>query len=104
MPLTFQNGWINYGFQFERANFRLNNFGEVELKGRIANGTTTSGTVIATLPPGLRPTYTRSFSVLTNNTGGDQIGQIDIDSGGNIISILTYNTYLSLDGIKFSVL
>lgn len=101
--LTFQNGWINYGYQFERANYRLNSLGVVELKGRIGSGTTTSGTVIATLPAGLRPAYTHSFSVVTNNTSNDQIGQIDIDASGNILAILVYNTYTSLDGISFSI-
>lgn len=104
LSLTFQNGWVNYGYEYQTAQYRLNNFGTVELRGRITAGTTTAGTVIATLPSGYRPPAKLSFSIVTNNTTDDQIGQIDIDSSGNIIVIRGFNTYLSLDGIRFSTI
>lgn len=97
--LTLGNGWVNIGGVYSTAAYRKNALNQVELKGNIGSGTTTSGTVIATLPVGFRPTERRRYTVLSNNTSGDQIAQVDIDTSGNIIVILAYNTYLSLDSI-----
>lgn len=98
LSLTLQNGWLGPVAPYTPPQYRKDNFGNVRLMGRLSNGTATAGTVIATLPAGYRPQYRMSFSVLTNN-GSDQLGQIDIDTGGNLILMLGYNGLLGLESI-----
>lgn len=99
--ITLQNAWINTGGVYALARYRKDKHGVVWLQGRIQGGTTTSGTLLFTLPAGYRPISKLSFTVVTNNTSADQVGQIDIDTTGNVYLIVGYNTYLTLDQIAF---
>lgn len=100
LSLTLQNGWVGPAAPYTPAAYRKDPMGFVHLMGRIGGGTATMGTIIATLPAAYAPRYRMSFPVVTNN-GSDQIGQLDIDTSGNIIAMLIYNTYTVLDSVVF---
>jgi hypothetical protein len=98
MPLTLVNGWVNVGTVYDTAQYRLNSFGEVELKGLIKSGTTTTGTIIATLPVGYRPPLTRSY-LITAISATIDTGRIFIKSNGDIVIQSGGNLTLSFDDV-----
>jgi hypothetical protein len=103
IPLTLQNGWVADS-GFSTPAYRLNELGEVELQGRIKNGTTTIGTVIATLPTGYRPSAQKSYAVVSHNGSNAILGEVDVKADGTIIFVTGGNYYLSLEDIKaFSI-
>lgn len=53
---TLLNGWTNLGTPYQTAAFRKMPDGNVQLRGVVANGTKTDGTVMFTLPAGYAPT------------------------------------------------
>lgn len=79
--LTLGNGWVNYGAGTATAQYALDKGGNVHIKGRIKDGTTTYGTVIATLPVGRRLAQDRVFGVSSNGS----FGLIEVKANGNII-------------------
>jgi hypothetical protein len=98
---VLQNGWVK---DTSTAAYRKNQFGEVEIKGRIKNGSTAIGAVMAPLPVGYRPIEKKSYVVICHNGGGVVVGQVDIGTDGSISYIAGANYYLSLDSIPpFSV-
>jgi hypothetical protein len=99
--LVLQNGWVGPAAPYTPPAYRKDPMGFVHLMGRISSGSTTQNVVIATLPTGYAPRFTMSFPVVTNNGSGDQTGQISIDSSGNIIGVLVYNSFTVLDSIIF---
>lgn len=54
VSLTLVSSWVNYGSGYVTAQYRKIN-GVVHVRGVIKSGTTTGGTVVATLPAGYRP-------------------------------------------------
>jgi hypothetical protein len=96
--LTLQNGWVNDS-GFSTASYRKNEFGEIEIRGRIKTGTTTIGTVIAVLPLGYRPATKKSFAVVCHMGTGIKLGQIDILTNGTIEYVSGDNYYLSLENV-----
>jgi hypothetical protein len=103
IPLTLLNGWVGPAAPYTPPQYMLDSVGFIHLTGRLSGGTTTQGTIIATLPVGYRPRWTMSFPIVTNNGSGDQIGQIDIDANGNIIAVLVYVNVTVLDRISFPI-
>jgi len=100
-PLTLQNGWVNEGSgNFGNASYRINKNGNLELKGRIKNGTNTTGTVIATLPNGFKPPKNSGLIVACHNGSNVGSGEIDVNADGTIIVAAVSNYYVSLDGIN----
>jgi hypothetical protein len=95
-PLTLQNGWVN---DVSTAAYRKNSFGEVEVKGRIKNGSTGIGTAIAPLPVGYRTAERKSYAVICHNGSNAVAGQVDVNTDGTIVFIAGGNIYLSLDDI-----
>jgi parallel beta-helix repeat protein len=53
--LTLQNGWVSYAATWEPPQSFVDAAGVVVVSGTMKNGTTTAGTVVATLPTGSRP-------------------------------------------------
>jgi hypothetical protein len=101
ITFTLQNGWIK---DTSTASYRKNNFGEVEIKGRIKNGSTGIGVTITTLPIGYRPIEDKTYAVISHNGGSAVVGQVDILTSGIIRYVAGGNYYLSLDSIPpFSV-
>jgi hypothetical protein len=99
--LTLQNAWVNEGSgNFANASYRINKNGNLELKGRIKNGTTTTGTIIATLPAGFRPTKNTGLPVVCHNGTNMVAGEVDVNADGTITAVAVNNYYVSLDGIS----
>lgn len=104
--ILLQNSWAAYDASettFSSPRYRKMPDGTVKLKGLIKDGTTTSPTVLFTLPAGYRPTKNCIFiaKCSPDNTG---IARIDVATNGNV-SLANYSgtpaTYVSLDGINF---
>lgn len=91
--------WVYYGAPFVAPRYTKASDGIVTLSGLIKSGSTTSGAIIATLPPGYRPTS--GAAIFGVASGSVAIGRIDIDTDGNILYRAGGNTWLSLDGIHF---
>ena len=76
--ITLGNSWVVYGTG--RANRYRRRNGVVFLNIMAKNGTTTTATVIATLPTGFRPIHGMSFAADTNAA----YCRVKIDSNGEI--------------------
>lgn len=93
-----QNGWTanGRGITVEKAN------GLCHLRGRLAGGTVTTGTVIATLPVGYRPTFDE-YRCVPCGAGLATSGIIAVQSTGNVIAVtIGSNTLLDI-GCVFSL-
>jgi len=93
---TLLNSWTNFGTGFAAAGYRKLISGEVILKGVIAPGTTTAGTVLFTLPAGYRPADTLVFVAASSTKV-----RIDVASNGDVKIMEVPSSFLSLDGIRF---
>jgi hypothetical protein len=82
--LVLQNGWVNFGSGFANAQYRLNEIGKLELRGRIKSGSVAIGATIATLPTGFRPVYGSSYSINTSNGGGLTLGDSTFKLAGTL--------------------
>lgn len=97
--LPLLNGWVSEGTVQPPVYWR-NVDGEVSLDGAMKNGTTVTGTVIATLPSGYRPAQdiicnatlysTTQQCVVRIKPNGDVVGEQGLDAG-----------FVSLSGIRF---
>jgi hypothetical protein len=97
---TLVNTWSNIGLGSEVAGYRKLYWGEVQLKGVLAGGTATNGTVIFTLPVGYRPPLIKHFVALQ---GGNAACRVIVGADGEVsIWGVTNNALLSLEGIRFS--
>ena len=99
--LTFSNSWTHFSTSaevWERGSYWRDRNGIVHLSGLIKNGTTTNGTVIATLPTGYRPAKQLVFLVCTISG----TARIDVYPNGQVIGARDLNaTWTSLAGISF---
>lgn len=95
----FQNGWANFGGAYNTAAARLDADGTVRLKGLIAGGTL--GLTAFTLPAAYRPaTKLQLFAASSLGLG---TGVVQIDTSGNLIPNGASNTYVTLDGLTYSL-
>lgn len=98
--LTLQNSWVAYDVSYTIQAKKQANL--VRLTGLIKSGTTTTGTVIATLPAGYRPAQNTWFSVMTDTNG--QAARVYVSPVGNVVLHYTPSSgFLSLDDIAFFV-
>lgn len=95
--LGMLNGWVAYGAPFSPAAYAVDASGRTHVKGLVKNGTTTSGTPIATLPAGTRPAEYYHLGNDNNNV----FGFTSLDSSGNIIVKSGLNGYLSLQSMTY---
>lgn len=94
--VVFQNGWQNYGGVWATAQYYRDREGRVHLKGLIRSGTI--GTTAFNLPAQYRPAQQLLFDAISNNGQG----RVEILTNGNVlISTVSSNVYVSLDGISF---
>lgn len=104
---TFQNSWVNAfsgGGGEDDGKYWKNPFGEVELKGVIAGGSTTS--IAFTLPSGYRPPFQMRFPVLTATgaTESEKVGAVTVNTNGTVaISYPSGTGTVYLNGIRFRV-
>lgn len=96
--LSLLNGWVAYDpVNWSTPQYTKAADGLVSIKGLIRSGSTTAGTVIATLPTGFRPGAQRLIAVASNGA----YGRLDIRSNGDIVFSAGSNAWFSLDGITF---
>jgi hypothetical protein len=95
---TLLNGWVNFGTGFYNTGYYKNTDGNIYLRGTIKNGTTTSGTVIFTLPTGYRPLNRMAFPVAS---GSGTLGRIDVLPTGDVIIDFGSNSFLYLSPVIF---
>lgn len=94
---TLQNGWVAYPGYATPSYIKAAD-GVVTLKGLIRNGTTTSGTVIYTLPAGYRPART----ILGLASCVNAACRFDVTSTGDILIREGANSgWSALDSISF---
>lgn len=94
---TLLNGWTQYDDGTLIA-YRKDTVGRVWLKGTIFLGTADSVAFI--LPSGYRPSDAR-VTRLTSFTGGTSTARLGINGNTGSISIIQFNSYISLDGLSF---
>jgi hypothetical protein len=99
---TFANAWANCPTApTASGRFYKDILGTVHLAGVLNAGTITQGTLMFTLPVGFRPDQPGRFSVVSDNAGTLVLGEVRIDTAGNVTIWHGQNTYLALDGISF---
>lgn len=81
LPLTLQNGWVNFGGEWAGAGYRKVN-GVVFVRGLIKNGSTVSLSVIANLPAGYRVASNQGHHIPT--VSNDVFSYKRIHSSGDI--------------------
>lgn len=95
---ALQNNWVNYGANYESAAYWKDKCGVVHIAGVIKSGTTTSESVIFTLPEGYRPRATEKFFAISLNA----ICVVDVSTSGAVTIKTSPNSdWLSLSGINF---
>lgn len=83
--LPLATGWNVTGAPWVTPSYRLNQLGEVEVRGQMtpkAGYLTT--TTFATLPNGFRPPASEEFTVINNGTSPAAVAGVVIDSAGNM--------------------
>ena len=94
--LTLSASWVNFGGAYATAQYRRVG-GIVYLSGLIKSGTTTPGTVIATLPAGFRPAYQDQYG----SYGNSALAAWQVNTDGTIRVEVASATSSSLAGIRF---
>jgi hypothetical protein len=96
--LTLQNGWVWYTGIYSTPQYTKAPDGLVSLKGLIKSGTTTNGTVLASLPAGYRPARRHILTSVSNGAWAridiTATGAVNIQYGGSSV-------WISLDGLHF---
>lgn len=102
-PAAMQNGWVTHSTTFNPPEYTMTKTGEVFLHGVIKDGTITSGTLLFTLPVGMRPSARLIFPVAAGiGTSGNGLARIDVRTDGQVVLMAaTSNRYISLDNIRF---
>lgn len=100
--LTLSNGWVNHS-GWEPARVMKTAEGLVSVSGLIDPGTTTSGTLLTTLPAGYRPENNEMFVVSTSGSGAaNTAATLMIAPTGAVTIFSTFTgSYISLSNIKF---
>lgn len=95
---SLQNGWVTYSATYNSPQFTKTSSGRVFLKGLVKSGTTTNGTVIASLPPGYRPQGRLVFQAATS---ANVPGRIDVLANGDVVIVSGSANWISMDNISF---
>lgn len=100
--LTLSNGWVNHA-GWEPAQAMKSADGLVSVSGLLDPGTIASGTLVATLPAGLRPQNNELFQVATSGSGAAPTSiSLMVAPTGQITIFSTWaGSYISLSNIKF---
>lgn len=93
-----QSSWGPYGGTWPSAQFTRTSANVIMLRGLIAGGSTTTYTVLCTLPVGFRPDKRLIFQA---QAYGSTDARIDVDTNGQVIFITGSATWTNLSDIKF---
>lgn len=94
------NGWVAYGDVHATPAYTKSDDGIVTIKGLIRNGSTTSGTVVAQLPPGYRPGDNQT--IRTVGVAYDNVNAVfDIHPDGRVVALKSNVAWTSLSSISF---
>lgn len=101
--LSLQNSWVT-ATGYQEAVYAKNSSNEVAVYGTISGGTTTSGTLLFTLPVGFRP-LNKETCVITIRDGAAAYTaeSVDIDTNGQVTlsDAIPGNNRVGLNGIRF---
>ncbi|MUG66554.1 hypothetical protein GNP94_11140 [Paenibacillus campinasensis] len=96
---TLLNGWVRESTTF---GYVKDPAGNVRFRGRISSGATASGTLLFTLPVGVRPTVYGYYQVTVNTGASLTTGFIMINIDGTVvISYFPGNTWINWDTVSF---
>ncbi len=96
--LTLQNSWVNYGGSFRAPWAYIDHAKTVHVEGMIKSGTTTPGTLLFTLPAGMRP----PAEVICFGPSNGGLVQFKVATNGNVTLQSTGDAaWTSLSGIIF---
>lgn len=96
--LSFGSGWTDYGGAYQIGQYKK--VGDLIFLRGLVKRTSGSGTTIATLPSGYRPSAQTLFVTISS----DLLARIDIDTSGNIVMAIGSAAWISLDGLYFSII
>jgi hypothetical protein len=100
VALTMAASWVAFDGSYTLRAIK-DVAGNVRLQGLIKNGTTTTGTVICTLPVGYRPSQNCWFGVTCATDG--QVARLYVNALGQVVLHHTPTaTFIALDGINFA--
>lgn len=92
--VSFQNGWSNYGPDFQNVQYYKDCHGVVHVYG-MAQGDSSTADTICTLPVGYRPAMRQVFNGMWNNLQG----RTDVGADGQVIAAgHPNNTWHTLSG------
>lgn len=99
---SLQNSWVDFGSNFQAAGYIELPDHTGMLTGVIKDGTTTSGTLLFTLPTGLRPADHHVFLVAAN---GGRKAQVQVQDDGQVLiqSPDAGTTWISLGGCHWPI-
>ncbi|MFA5825504.1 MAG: hypothetical protein WC825_05975 [Gallionellaceae bacterium] len=95
LPVTFLNGWVNFGAGTDPCEYCIDEKKIVRLRGMAKNGTI--GTPMFTLPAGMRPTNDQYIGTVSDHA----FGEIAISSAGDVYASTGSIVWFSLAGISF---
>ena len=90
------NSWADFGAGYAPAGYFKDTLGIVHLRGLIKNGSPSTSTMF-TLPAGSRPEYLTILAIVSN----DALGELRIETNGNVSISVGNAAWVSLDGITF---
>lgn len=96
----FQDGWGNYGAEYNTAAYFKDSMGIVHLKGLIKGGAVGNGRTIFTLPEKYRPAARELHTVHTHDR---TLGRVDVHPDGRVSPYQGNSGWFTLDGITFRV-
>lgn len=105
---SLQNSWVDFDASYDRTAKVYHDVqsGRVWLEGMIKNGTTTTGTVLFSVPAHMRPKFSKNFPVVSNLAFG-YIGIVGNNkasgTAGDVFIGAGSATWLSLDGVSWQV-
>ncbi len=102
---TLMNGWVSYGPNEAPAEYNLDEFNIVRLRGLIKPGAAIPGTVILQLPARYRPNYIRRFTVPASGGGVHSYADLFVNTLGELRIDVVPNgvVWVSLDPIAFTL-
>jgi hypothetical protein len=98
VSVTFNTGWGDFGSGYQTIQYRKTG-DTVQMRG-LCYRFSGSSPIICTLPSGYRPPYREVFVVMADGAAG----RLDVTTAGEMTLVAGTTGYVSLSGIRFSVL